>query len=155
MNEIFGWKVEAFHYYCSGMNLKYETQGFKSHPHSLQLATVQLQLNSLVLDERIVSRFNTPYIRIDKNFSTFHIILVRLGNMYIPKFLWINELLALFVIVGRTIKKGLPQTSFKLVFQLPRTEAHTYLKIFRSLEDSFEYLRFYKPERKIFSIVSI
>ena len=53
-------KIEAFHYYCSGMNLKYETQGFKSHPHSLQLATVQLQLNSLVLDERIVSRFNTP-----------------------------------------------------------------------------------------------
>ena len=78
-----------------------------------------------------------------------------MGNIYIPKLLWINELLALFVIVGRTIKKGLPQTSFKLVFQFPRTEAHAYQKIFGSLEDSFEYLRFFKPERKIFGIVSI
>ena len=43
------------------------------------------------------------------------------------------------------MKKGLPQTSFKLVFQLPRTEAHTYLEIFGSFEDSFEYLRFFKP----------
>lgn len=55
MNEIFGRKVEVFHYYCSGMNLKYE---------------IQLQLNSLALDK-----------------NSEQIILVRMRNIYIPKFL--------------------------------------------------------------------